>query len=624
MVFSWFRSCEVAMTMRGLPDWSSPVTEAGGGMFFVHEDPRRIAALPAALGLAQDGENRPAFSLEVFGYTKSDGSLDRFGLLALRFVPDYALPDRQAAVFARHPRVKIVPAVPRGGFLRFEGAQGLALPDMLTAPRRLEWTGTGALAFAARLDARATAFVSDSLIGGIALVDAVAQIEVLGLANRVAATAQFDPAALAGEIETHLPNGVLTRQTLIDGLVHVGVDGPLGFEGVDDAAGHLNAVAALAERWLGRFAVMVSADTADSDPSYRLNHALLAPGMMRWNLDEAVVVPRGLTVRSNPLETARDAIRQGSELVRNRPLAPFQTGLHLITLYPNLPPRRAGVLILGAQIRVPANPPTRTQSVVASVRFGDGLPGAEAHLRLAPDEPLAFEVQTFAFVIENGQARRLEGEWQRHEDVHLTVSPDAFPVDFVRLEAEPALLRLGAVIAQCSGRNGEAPWSSSVELTREFPSVAVVVPKGLQDGTIDVAVEAHAGDGVVTLPVLPLEDIWLDLSRFPGVGPRQLDVECRFDDDTTSVLIDCVPEGRAEDPAAVVTIHLTPERPRREWRWLSVSPFAAGYRCRWTKDDDEAAGASWSEPRDPATALVFASSTRDRSPVPAPTGETPG
>lgn len=611
------------MTIRGLPDWSSPVTEAGGGVFFVHEDPQRIAALPVSLGLAQDGENRPAFSLEVFGYTRHDGSLDRFGLLSLRFVPDYALGERQAAVFAHNPRLKIVPAVPRSGFLHFEGAQGLALPDMLTAPRPLEWTGTGALAFAARLDAHATAFVSDSLIGGLVLVDAVAQIEVLGLANRVAATAHFDPETLSDEIENHLPEGLLTRQTLIDGLVHVGTDGPLGFEGVDDEAGHLTAVAALAERWLGRFATMIPAGTTNPNPSYQLDRGALAPGLMRWDLNMPVIVPHGLVVRSNPLETARDAIRQGSELVRNRPLAPFETGLHLVTLHPNLPPRRAGVLILGAQIRVPANPPVRPQSVNASVRFGEGQSGAEAYLRLAPDEPLAFEIQTFAFVVENGQARRLEGAWQRHEDVHLTVSPDAFPVDFLRLEAEPALLRLGNVSARCTGRNGDVPWSSSVQLTREFPSVAVAVPADLADGKIDIAAEAHIGAGVVPLPALPLEDIWLDLGRFPGVGPRQLEIECRFDDETTSVLIDCVPEDRAGDPGAVVTIHLTPERSRREWRWLSVNPFAAGYRCRWTKNDDAAPEAPWSEVRDPALPLVLAAGGRDQSPVPTPTLEAP-
>lgn len=612
------------MTTRGLPDWSSPLPEAGGSMFFAHEDPDRIAALPVALELAEAESGRPAFSLEVFGYTRSDGSLDRFGLLALRFVPDHALQERQAAVFAAHPATKITPVVPRGGFLRFVGAQGLDLPAALTAPRALVWTGTGALTFSARLDAHATAFVSDALVGGIALIDAVAEIEVAGLAARVAVMARFDPEALARAVEDGAPDAPLTRQSLIDRLSNIAEGGPLVLDGAEDDAAHNEAVAAFADRWLGRFAAMVPAQDPELGPSYRMSHDAVAPGSVHWDLREPVLVPRGLVVRSNPLETARDAVRQGSELVRRRPLAPFETGLHLITLYPNLPPRRAGVLILGAQIRVPANPPDRPQSVLASVRFDEGEAVAEMHLRLSPDEPLAFELQTFAFVIENGQARRLTGAWQSHAEEHLTVSPDAFPVDFVRLEAEPALLRLGEVSAHCTGRNGDAPWSSSLRLYRDAPAVAVAVPSGLQDGEIEISVESNAGDDAVTLPALPLEDTWLDLGRFPGTGPRRLEIECFFDDDADSILIDCVPEDRVTDLAAVVTIHLTPARPRREWRWLSVSPFAAGYRCRWSGDDAVAHAPPWSEPCDPETPLAFASSARHRTPSPVPRhGEHP-
>jgi len=605
------------MTMRGLPDWSNPLSEMGHGLFLLHEDPRRVAALPVALELAQDGGNRPAFSLEVFGYTRSDGTLDRFGLLALRFVPDFDLSERQAVVFSRYPEVKLVPALPRGGFLRFDGAQGLALPDQLTASRPLQWTGTGALTFAARLDATATSFVSGALIGGVALVDAVAQIEVPGIAARVAVTARFDPEALGDEVMRHLPDGLLTRQMLIDRLVSIADGGPLVLEGVGDEPGHVAAAAALADRWIGRFATMVAADMPGTGPAYLLNSDSMTPGSVRWDLREPVIVPRGFVVRSNPLATAQDAIRQGSALVRQRPLAPFETGLHLLTFYPNLPPRRAGVLILGAQIRVPANPPARPQSVMASVRFGEGQPVAEAHLHLAPDEPLAYEVQTFAFVVENGQARRLAGDWQRYEETHLTIPPDAFPVDFVRLEAEPAILRLGDVNIRCSGRHRDASWSSSVRLTRESPSVAVGVPGALLDGEMEISAQAHAGDDVVVIPVRPLADMWIDLGQFPGTGPQRLEVACRFDDDVHSLLIDCVPEDRVEEPAAVVTIHLTRERPQREWRWLSVNPFAAGYRCRWAQGDGPAA-APWSDVRDPATPLVITSGSRARDPAPRP------
>lgn len=604
------------MTTRGLPDWSNPLQGFGGDMFFVHENPRHIAALPVALGLAEDGDNRPAFSLEVFGYTRSDGSLDRFGLLALRFAPDYALPDRQAVAFASHPGAKVMPAVPRAGFLRFEGPQGLALPDGLTSPRPLQWTGAGGLAFAARLDAGATSFVSDALVGGIALIDAVAQIEVAGVAARLAVTARFDPDALVREIERQLPDGVLTRQRLINLLASIEDDDALAFDGVEDEPGHLAAVSTFVDRWIGRFADMVPMEPASSGPTYRLNGKTLMPGSMHWDLRETVIVPRGFVVRSNPLETAQDAISQGAELVRTNPLAPFETGLHLVTLYPNLPPRRAGVLILGAQIRVPANPPSRPQSVMASVRFGDGQPLAQAHLHLAPDELLAYEVQTFAFVIENGQARRLTGPWQRHEDIHLTIAPDAFPVDFVRLEAEPALLRLGTVNALCTGLNHDAPWSSSVRLTRESPSVAVGAPKDLLDGKMELSAEAHTGGVEVKLSERPLEDSWIDLGQFPGTGPQRLEVKCRFDDDAQFVLIDCAPEDRTDEPAAVITIHLTRDKPQREWRWLSVSPFAAGYRCRWAGDGDDAPDTLWSESRNPATPLVFASSSRNQSPIP--------
>lgn len=603
------------MSLKGAPDWSRPLKVGGGDLYFGYEAPTRLFAPPVELVVASEGPAAPAFALEVFRVEGAERGPEVFGLVTIRFTGAYALAERQLAVFARHPEARVEPLAPRSGFLRFEAASALGLPASLTEPRPLVWAGAGALTFAARLDGPTTALLRDALLGGLALAAAVVEVEAAGVAARADARVRFDPAALAAAIwsavgaETCSPTALAALLAAPDGTA------PVAYEGLAGEPDRPSAAEAFADRLLARFARPAPSPDPSAGPAYRFDFDAMASGAMTWDLAEPVLVGRVFVVRSDPLATARRALAAGAPLLRSAPTVPFATGLHLLTVDPNLPARRAGVLAIGVEVRVPPCPPDRPQTVTASARLRAGERLASIPIRLAPQEPVAFEYQAVAVVAENAGAARLAGPWRRHEGLHLTVPPDAVPLRFVRVAATPALLRAARLAIRCRGVRRGAAWSAEAALEEASPTIAIAVPLDLEGGEMLVTARALGDGGEIALGPLPLDDLWLDLASFPTAGPRRLEVRCRFDDAAEVVAIECAPEDRIDDADASALVRLTPALSQREWRWLATDPFRSGYRCRWFQPPGEPP-TPWSEPRDPAAPLTFTSSSRTRAAVP--------
>jgi hypothetical protein len=597
------------MSFKDIPDWSQPLRAPGGDLYFACEDPLRLFAPPLELRVAKEANGAPALSLERMRLDGGPGGPTSFGLLTIRFASHFAIADRQRAVFAAHSNVRVEPLFPRGGFLRFEAAGLLEVPDALLKSRPLVWSGAGSFTFAAQLGDASTSLLHDALTNGLLIVTALAEVEMWGVASRVGATVTFNPAALARSIAAIAVNGQCSAASVASLLASTNDTREIVFTGVDSDAARAAAAEACTERLIGRFARLAPADVPAGGAVWAFDTAAMDGGEMVWELSERVLVPKAMSLGSNPLDAARKALEEGFTLTADAPVTRFESGLHVLTVYPNLPARRVGVLMLSAEVRVPPHPPERPQTVIGSAVFRDGSASKTIAIRLSPAEPMAFDYHTVAFVTENGGARRLEGPLLHHEGRHLTISSGSFPVQFLRVEATSALLDVAMLHVRCSGERAGVPWSVSAELDTKTNALAFAVPLDLTGGAFVVTATAVGGGRTLVLARRALEDCWLDLSSFPTAGPQRLEVVCEFDDDAGVVAIECVPEDRLHDADAVGLIRLTPANAAREWRWLVTNPLRDGVCWRWFTTDD--VREPWSAIVDPgAGPLTLKSSTR--------------
>lgn len=590
------------MSLHGAPDWSRALPAAGGDLYGAYEDPLRVFAPPHELRVAREANGAPAISLDRLRINAPDG-LRMPAHLTMRFAAEYDLGQRQQALFAVDPDLRVEPLIPRGGFLRFVAAEALDVPAALLEPRALVWSGAGSLTFAAQLDGASATLLHGALTKGLIAVTAIAELELHGVARRVAARATLNPAAIARGI-----HGPCTEGDLVALLVAANGQHGLTFEGLESDAALLDAAHALAERLTGRFARLAPAGDAVAEPVWAFDNAAMHDAEFVWDLSEPLLVPKAIRVATNPLDAARAALGQGFTLVHDAPVIDFATGLHVLTLHANLPAKRVGVLMFSTEVRVPPRPPQRLQTATGAATFREGDVSKTIALRLAPDEPVAFDYRTVAFVAEPQGVRPIAGPLLRHEGRHLTIGPGSFPVRFVRADATEALLDVATIGIRCSGMRGSVPWSAGAVLDAATPALAIAVPLDVTDGAMRVEAVERGGARRLVLD-RPLEDCRLDLSSFPTAGPRRAGIVCTFHEGGAAVAaIECAPEDRLHDAGAIGLVRLTPAMPVREWRWLAVNPLRAGYCWRWFSPGTPAL---WSDVVDPAAGpLTLDSSDR--------------
>jgi len=589
------------MSFKGRPDWSQMLASAGGAVFASYEEPGRGWALPVGLGLAAGPGGRPAFALELIRLDGGAAGPEVRGLLTIRFAAGYDLAARQEALFAALPEVKLAPLAPTAGFVRFQPAGALELPEELVTPRKLMWAGAGNLTLAAPVGSSATKLLRDAVEGGLAPATAVAEVEAQGLTSRSPAVARLDAGMLVAPLTAAIANGGLTLKAVVTALD--GLGDALALDGLPAPDARPVALTALAERLIGRFGALAPAMEPGGEAVFALDFAALKDHRIDWPLDAPALVPRGVVLAADPLAAARQALADGFTLTHEAPVVAVETGLHVISVFANLPDHRVGAIALGAELRAPPFLPDRPQTIAASASFHDGETVATVPMRLSAREPVAFTCQGFAFIVSDGAAERLTGAAFPHEGAHLTLSPDDFPVGFVRIEATAGLLVLASLALVCAGQRGGKAWQAHATLDKGTASVAIAVPREVTGGALSVHATARDGGRVIALDDLALADCLLDLSTFPSAGPAVAQIVCDFDDDAGVAAIQCVPEDRADDAAAIGLVRLTPAQPAREWRWLVKDPFRDGFLWRWLALPG-AAPPPWSDRIDPASGLL--------------------
>lgn len=509
------------MDLHGRPDFARPLALGAGACWAAFDDPARAWVPATRLALARDADGQPAFALERLPWMAADGPRV-LGLASARFVPEHALAERQALAFASGEARVLQPIVASRAFLRFHAPAGLALPEALRQPQALGPDGAGVLGLQLALEPDALRLLEEALAVGVQALDATLEWEAWGVAERVAMQASVDPPRLADWLRARAPalerDGAVLEALAASLAVADAGDSGVAFAGpgADEDGARRQAAMALIDRLRARHGRLVAAADPGLGGHHALDLAAFAAGRWTFDLATPALAPRAWVLHTQPMLALPPRPRAAPAPVR------LAHGLHTIGLALNLPAARVGVLGLAIELQAPAWPPARPQAATASARIVEGRTAAPLPLRLSPAEPLAYRWRCSAVAALEGAAPlALVGAWRDAREAQLTVPPDALPLGFARIAASPALLALASLALRLEGRLGGAPVALRARLDDARGAVAMALPPGLEDATLHVLAQPHAGGDAVALAPLPAADAWLDLHLLPGFAPQR-------------------------------------------------------------------------------------------------------
>jgi hypothetical protein len=532
--------------MRGLPDWGQPA-DAGAVTGYLGHETGRLLVLPDALVLAQGPDGQPEFRLSAVRPMVPTPGQQGHGQLemALALRSGAASPDGL---------VQAVPAL-RGWLVL--SAEALDLPDELRAPIDLRCSGTGAADLSLPLHPEGVAFIERVLVEGALPVLARADLEIAGVARRVAGRITVDHAALSAAVLAGL-----APQDLRAGLerdpsamgVRIDSDDPFAVEAAVD---HLRAQLCGGPMRPGPDGLLLVWDGA-----------VPTTGRSVLDLSTAVMATRQTQLLLDPFAAARRLAGQGA-LVHRVTTAPLQAGQHRVSLGANLPRPLAGPLSVGARLVIPPRPPVRMHEIREDVEFADNAPVSRV-LRLAPNESLAWRVEgTVWLPTPDGRGAALTvGPMIEGTGPEIELRPHDFPLGFVRIAASAALLAVASVGVTLRSEG----LTARAVLTSAAPETALALP-----GTGVISARIFTPEGqVLDLPTQPARDWRIELADLPGYGPRATEITVGFPPDLPLRALDLRVGG-----GAVQTLAFTPARPTRRFDWFCPDPFRPALAWRW-------------------------------------------
>jgi hypothetical protein len=495
---------------------------------------------------------------------------------------DAAYPRQEALADLRgdHPDATLTDLPLTGWTFRLDPRSlPVAAEDELSAPIGLAANGLGSARLATRLSAHSGLVLDSLLREGSAPVDALATAWVTGVAPRVGAVVRFHASMLLPVLASQ---GAMSWTDLATHLATRFAELPMEVTGTvgTESAGVFGET--LADRLVARFGEWTS------DGSRVL---LAAPDdgdvELFWSLSQPVLATRRVTMRFDLMAGVRRWIAQHGidSVVRWRTTGPLPFGEPSeVTVFCTLPAERRGLAALGATLTFPARPPNRPHAETVTVELAPPGDLVRTPVDLSPGEQLAYDYSAFVVLEDEQGARQVTGPWRPERGTPLRLSPEDFPVTFVTVRAEPALLALATITGQCHYEHGGTVHTVPFGLGSGCTELAVALPVDAVE--VSVACVATAPDGTrVDLGPFPGRQVSLDLTSFPGYGWHEIDIRCEFDGAGGVYAIDLLPDGSDE----ITVLAFTPDRPERGFGWFAPSPFAPGFRYRTHRDGADGA-----------------------------------
>lgn len=557
------------MSLQGLPDFQHVRTERTLTLYSAYEG----GALPvsaAHLVIASQRTGQTDLLLEAVRGSSAMLPPAPYGTLDLRVEP--ADVTDAALAMARDERAdaQIRPATLAGGWLHLRSPELLNGLHAYAAPAELSWNGLGVARSVFWLDEQTTRELRGLLHGAILPLSLTAEAVLEGVAPRWDGSVTFDPARVGAA----LPGASVRHDAIVTWAL--GLPDALSFSRppTDDERPLL--AATLADRIVARWGRFV-ASSGELTPTVVFDQPFDA-GRVEWNLSEAVAVRRVIYLRLDALAAMQQlASAHGPEsLFRERVVPALQTGFVPVRVSANLPDVRVGVEQLGVKLAAPANPPLRFQAVAANVELLPPTDTAETVLRFSPAETPTFTATPVVYLRENGRLQAHEGTPISATGRHVALAPDTFPVRFVPIRADGALLALAELDVTCAWEGGTV----ACRLNDQTPAAALAMPR-TATATLTVVANPHTGTPQ-TLGPMPARPLALGLFSFPAYGPHAIDVRATFPAGVELLAVELAPED-----GPTTTLALTPAQPAKPWRWLARSPFLAGYRYRVQHPDQQ-------------------------------------
>ena len=610
------------MTVQGLPDFHHPLQREGIQIFYPYEGVGAHTLLPSALEIALRPDGQPEFALDIIRGEKPSLPPQPSGRLDFRVVPYYALDKGLQVLRDRHTHASLRVARFTNGFLRFIPplSQRQEFPTPLRQPIPLAWNGLENARFHTKLPINDAVFLEQSLRDGVLTMEAIAEVEMLGIAPRVPVTVRFDPALLVTKLQEFAASqstssqfqesaspktsSSLPRATVVKFFNRERSRLPLTIAGSwnednneDETERFAEAMTDWVRIHLGQF---VAAPTLNHGPHMALKSAQeVGSGQFIWDLSQPLQTLRPFVLRlGDPFETALRLVQnQGIDAIVFHSTVPsLSIGMHQISLIANVPPRQQGAIALGVRVRIPPKPPWRFRPITKTQELGQSQPHGDSDrssaatpptipLRLTPLESLEslnYTVSTFAVIQDAAGIEQLEGPPRDHSGDQLYVTTADFPIDFLPLVASRSLLTIADVkgVLKRPDQTGQM-LTEPFSLTADHPDVAIALLKDtLADATLEIQAVSKTSDRVVTLGPIPAQALRISEHSFIEYGPQTVPVTCNFQSsDQNLVVFEFLPEGGREDND-IRLLFFSPQDAQKELRWLARSPFLSRYRYR--------------------------------------------
>lgn len=579
--------------LQGLPDFSQSVAGEHFIAFAPYEGIGNVAVIPLVLNIAKNPDGKPAFLLESVRTTNPFGALKPHGILDLRLVMGALEPAYVSRVREKWQRAPIVTPYFYQGFLRFYAKEGALQADTsdLQHAESLEGLSLSKIRLTRQISTESVTLLKKALQGDTLLLNACAELELKGVAPRVGATVEFDPAELIRAIEKLAdPERRVTVSSLVKYLKEQLNSLPLSFR-QKEVSFTPDAFAVTMSDWiLARFATFTPAPEDLLEPHIKLfTSSEAGRGKFTWDLSQPLFTSRIFIFQFDALAEARELVRSKgiNALFLETVLQPLNTGYLRLMITHELPKSPESIVSIGVKLNAP---PTsqRSQAINKTVILPSTEQSVFAELRFSPAEKQQYTYTTFAVLRDSRGTKELLGVPTVASGGRLKLKIDDFPVELIEMEASSALLKVATVQGTYSWKEKEKEASTTVKLTTDKPKTTLGFAKNtIADAKCILEAWDKSSLGVVKAEFNSLDNLYVDLFAFAEYGPHTINISCIFGDSDKLFALELLPEGKEPIAKNLTLLSFTPKEPQRSWQWYADSIFQPGFRYRTYKTSNK-------------------------------------
>ncbi len=593
------------MILKGLPDFAETLVLEDGPVWRAFGQGNWLAP-NTTLGLTTGADGLPSFRLSItrpatpFLPPAPFGVLD-VGLAATRLqagLLQALREDRPGATLAQLEAIT--------GQLKLGSVPGtIALPGDVTGAATLVMRGDGTARFVRRLHIDSATIMETLLQDGTLPLFVTGAIGYRGVSPRLGTVATFDPGAVLDVLGARAGPDPISRDALtrtVEGALDA-LPLDLSVRVLPEARGALSQ--ALTDRLIARFCVRALGDDPDTGtPLVTLpTGADAGHGRFEWDLAQPFPAVRWITLATDPFNLLRDFLTQNGPdpLIQRSTLAPIPIGARRLTVLANLPTgaeHLTGLHVLGVTLTAPPLAPHRPRPAIVSAMLDTTSDAIGLTLALSPGEPLAYQVSGFAILADAAGVRRLEGVTRDRTDAVLTLTPNDFGLEMIRISGAPDLLDLARITGTLDHTQDGRAFSQPIALDTASTAQTLALPLGA-DATLTLAAHDRTSDAVLHLAACPARSARVGLGQFAGYGPQHATLRCDLPAGARLAV-----ELRPEASDQIDTFLFRDDRTERNWTYSAPSPFTPGFHWRLMARDGAPPG-DWYYHSDASVPLIL-------------------